>query len=112
MKNKYINLNSFYNNFDGSMLIHGVVQLGGKLKCVSITIYGNGSCLRRRLIKKGRCSMEQNVQTAKNRGGRRPGAGRPPGKIKRNHRTIWVSEEEYRQVKDLLFEIQQYDPAE
>lgn len=45
-------------------------------------------------------------------GGKRQGAGRPPGKIKRAHRTIWVSEDEYYRVKELLFEIQQDDPAE
>ena len=55
--------------------------------------------------------MEKNTQTAKKRGGKRPGAGRPPGRIKRNHRTIWVSDYEFNRVRELLFEIQQDDPV-
>lgn len=54
--------------------------------------------------------MEKKVQTVKNRGGRRPGAGRPPGPIKRFHRSIWASEEEYRKVKEYLFQNRLNDP--
>lgn len=53
--------------------------------------------------------MEKNLQSAKKWGGKRNGAGRPRGTVRRFHKTIWVSEEEYRQVVDLLLKIQQAD---
>jgi len=54
--------------------------------------------------------MEKNEQTAKKHGGKRPGAGRPPGPVKRSHRSIWASEEEYRKVMEFLFESRLNDP--
>lgn len=56
--------------------------------------------------------MEKNVQPVKKRGGKRPGAGRPPGPVKRIHRSIWVSDEEYRKVMEILFLSRQNDPLE
>ena len=56
--------------------------------------------------------MEKNTQTTKKRGGKRPGAGRPPGKVKRAHWTIWASDYEYAKVKEYLFKIHQDDPEE
>lgn len=56
--------------------------------------------------------MEKNLQSAKKWGGKRNGAGRPRGTVRRFHKTIWVSEEEYRQVVDLLLKIQQADSGD
>ena len=56
--------------------------------------------------------MEKNLQNVKKRGGKRPGAGRPPGPVKRTHRSVWVSEEEYKAVMELLFKSRLNDPVE
>ena len=50
---------------------------------------------------------EQNV---KKRGGRRVNAGRPQGKVKRSKKTIWVSEDEMRIIKEFLFQNRMNDP--
>lgn len=55
--------------------------------------------------------MEKNVQPLKKRGGKRPGAGRPPGPVKRIHKSIWASEEEYRKVMEFLFQSRLNDPV-
>ena len=56
--------------------------------------------------------MEKSNQAVKKRGGKRPGAGRPPSPVKRVHRSIWASEEEYRKVMEFLFQSRQNDPVE
>lgn len=56
--------------------------------------------------------MDKSVQPIKKHGGRRPGAGRPPGPVKRLHWSIWASEEEYRKVMEFLFLSRQKDPVE
>ena len=56
--------------------------------------------------------MEKTVKNVKKHGGSRPGAGRPPGPVRRFHRSIWASEEEYRKVMEFLFQSRQNDPVE
>lgn len=56
--------------------------------------------------------MEKDVRIVKKRGGKRAGAGRPPGPVKRSHKSIWASEEEYRKVMEFLFESRLNDPLE
>ena len=56
--------------------------------------------------------MEKNVQVAKKRGGKRAGAGRPRGSVKRSHRSIWASDEEFKAVMEFLFKSRLNDPVE
>ena len=47
--------------------------------------------------------VEKNsAQTVKKRGGKRPNAGRPRSKVRRSRRTIWASDDEMRQIKEVL----------
>lgn len=46
----------------------------------------------------------------KQRGGWRVRAGRRRAKVVRRHRTIWASDEEYKYVKEYLFQNRANDP--
>lgn len=46
----------------------------------------------------------------KQRGGGRERAGRRRARVPRRHRTIWASDEEYKYVKEYLFQNRANDP--
>ena len=56
--------------------------------------------------------MANTEAPAKSWGGKRARAGRRRASVARRHRTIWVSDEEYRRVMEYLFRNRANDPEE